>query len=428
LVGREIRNLLDQANVRERRCVVGAPVQWALTARADIPAELSREDEKNYLDLAIERSFPFGVEDLSISTSRSVNGAKAPHAFLAAIPVVKLEKLRKALIAARLKPVAVTFAITAQMAIGPKDVKDGVVLRVGEKDVDAALVNEGGLVSLRNFDDVISFDRKGLLFDTDRIARELRISMGCVKAAKQGGELVGRVVGRMDSAREFCRQMAEHGGRPSCSFDARDAAALAGVSGGENMSGAQLAASSVAAWWLGDAEKDFQFLPPQPNRLDRLRSRVSGRATLWLGGTAGAVAFLILLAFLVQGRILGSLESRWSRVEPAYTRVEALQDGVRRYRPWYGEDAGSLQILKALAEAFPAEGAVWARGIDIKEADPDGALSLISCVGFARDQRVWLGALEKLRNTKGVSNVQVQQLRGDSPIQFSLRFNWSEGV
>ena len=32
LVGREIRNHLDAAGVRERRCVVGVPLKWTLTA------------------------------------------------------------------------------------------------------------------------------------------------------------------------------------------------------------------------------------------------------------------------------------------------------------------------------------------------------------------------------------------------------------
>ena len=33
LVGREIRNQLDAAGVRERRCVVGVPLKWILTAQ-----------------------------------------------------------------------------------------------------------------------------------------------------------------------------------------------------------------------------------------------------------------------------------------------------------------------------------------------------------------------------------------------------------
>src|SRR6187401_496623 len=37
LVGREIRNCLDQAGVRERRCTVCVPLNWALAIQATIP-------------------------------------------------------------------------------------------------------------------------------------------------------------------------------------------------------------------------------------------------------------------------------------------------------------------------------------------------------------------------------------------------------
>src|SRR5204863_5209968 len=37
LVGREIRNHLDAAGVRERHCVVGLPLKWALTTHVDVP-------------------------------------------------------------------------------------------------------------------------------------------------------------------------------------------------------------------------------------------------------------------------------------------------------------------------------------------------------------------------------------------------------
>ena len=43
LVGREIRNHLDAAGVRERCCVVGVPLKWALTTHVELP-ELPEDD------------------------------------------------------------------------------------------------------------------------------------------------------------------------------------------------------------------------------------------------------------------------------------------------------------------------------------------------------------------------------------------------
>src|SRR3984957_20993003 len=37
LVGREIRNHLDAAGVRERNCLVGLPLKWALAAHTELP-------------------------------------------------------------------------------------------------------------------------------------------------------------------------------------------------------------------------------------------------------------------------------------------------------------------------------------------------------------------------------------------------------
>jgi hypothetical protein len=37
LVGREIRNHLDAAGVRERNCVLGLPLKWVLATHVDVP-------------------------------------------------------------------------------------------------------------------------------------------------------------------------------------------------------------------------------------------------------------------------------------------------------------------------------------------------------------------------------------------------------
>ena len=37
LVGREIRNHLDAAGIRERSCVVGVPLNWVLTQQVKLP-------------------------------------------------------------------------------------------------------------------------------------------------------------------------------------------------------------------------------------------------------------------------------------------------------------------------------------------------------------------------------------------------------
>ena len=57
LVGREIRNHLDAAGVRERQCIVGLPLKWALTTHIEVP-ELPEADVASFLQIEAERRFP----------------------------------------------------------------------------------------------------------------------------------------------------------------------------------------------------------------------------------------------------------------------------------------------------------------------------------------------------------------------------------
>src|SRR5471032_2668515 len=69
LVGREIRNHLDAAGVRERNCIVGLPLKWALITHTELP-QLAEADAESLLQMEAERSFPCDVSTLRMSDSR----------------------------------------------------------------------------------------------------------------------------------------------------------------------------------------------------------------------------------------------------------------------------------------------------------------------------------------------------------------------
>lgn len=58
LVGAELRKHLESAGLRDRRCVVGVPLNWALTLAVKVPAGLSPEDVSALLAMEAERGFP----------------------------------------------------------------------------------------------------------------------------------------------------------------------------------------------------------------------------------------------------------------------------------------------------------------------------------------------------------------------------------
>src|SRR5208282_1638429 len=69
LGGREIRNHLATAGVRETRCVVCLPLTWILPLQAKTP-DISGPDLDSYLQIEAERGFPSGYESLCISRAR----------------------------------------------------------------------------------------------------------------------------------------------------------------------------------------------------------------------------------------------------------------------------------------------------------------------------------------------------------------------
>ncbi len=108
LVGQEIRNHLDKAGVRERRCAVCLPLSWVLSLHVKLP-DLPEADLAGFLQIEAERGFPSGSESLFVVHSRykAPNGDK--YAALLAVPRNHLESLQRVLRAAKLK--AEVFAL-----------------------------------------------------------------------------------------------------------------------------------------------------------------------------------------------------------------------------------------------------------------------------------------------------------------------------
>src|SRR5204863_8134466 len=69
LVGRELRNHLDAAGIRERYCVMGLPLKWALTTHAELP-DLPEADVASLLQIEAERGFASDVTTLHYAASR----------------------------------------------------------------------------------------------------------------------------------------------------------------------------------------------------------------------------------------------------------------------------------------------------------------------------------------------------------------------
>jgi len=112
VVGLEIRNLLRQAGIRERHCVVCVPLSWSLSMQVTIP-ELPEGEIANFLAVRAERELPFSSGELITASSRFRPDELTQSATLAAIPANHLLSLTRALKAARLIPVSITLGASA---------------------------------------------------------------------------------------------------------------------------------------------------------------------------------------------------------------------------------------------------------------------------------------------------------------------------
>ena len=98
--------------------------------------------------------------------------------------------------------------------------------------------------------------------------------------------------------------------------------------------------------------------------------------------------------------------------------LEALQGRIRQFRPWFEPAPQSLQIVEGLAAAFPDQGDVWAKNVQVVDG------TKVTCTGFARSQSALLAWFDRLRARPDVTGLRVEQVRGENPIQFSVAYKW----
>ena len=178
---------------------------------------------------------------------------------------------------------------------------------------------------------------------------------------------------------------------------------------------------SAAAAGVTNAGPVFEFLPPRTSALRQLTAKFSSRRLAWVGSIAATAALLAGGAIIAQQWQLSHLGSEWAGMEPRVRELEEMQQFIRRFRPWFDDSFPNLSILRRVTEAFPAEGVVTAKTVEIRE------LTAVTCSGVARDNQAFLKMLDQLRATREVGGLKVDQVRGKTPLQFTVNFQWGPG-
>jgi hypothetical protein len=420
LVGREIRNHLDASGVRERYCVVGVPLKWALTTHVEIP-NLPEADIPSFLQIEAERGFPSDVQTLRICKSicRSASGKR--HALMAGIPNNHLALLDNVLRAAKLKPISFSLGIAA---LQPADTEhsDGVLaLAIGETHVALQVTAGMGVAALRALEGALETEGGRRILHAELVAREARITLGQLPAELR--DLVHRI--RIFGPRDLSQRLADE---IELRLEAMGLKVEIVTRYGPKQIGLTLPAEatvspalSLAADRLAERATVFEFLPPRVTPLQQLAARYASGRLRTVGVAAAAAAVIVGGLFLFQQVQLIRLRSQWNGMASKVHELQTVEQQIRQFRPWSHESVRGLSILRQLTSAFPEEGVVSAKTVEIRD------LSAVSCSGIARDNPALLKTLDKLRATDGISDLKVSQIRGKSPIQFTFDFHWNEG-
>ncbi len=420
LVGREIRNHLDAAGVRERRCVVGVPLKWTLTAHTELPP-LPEADAASLLQLEAERGFPCDVATLRLANSRCPLSAGKQLVTLAGIPNAHLAVLEQVLAAAKLKPVSFALGLAALQPPAGKASSGVLALAVGESQVSLQITCGGGVAALRGLEGAIEDEGGRRSLHPDLVAREARITMGQLPAELRDAVKRIRIFGPRELAQQLADEMELRFEPMGLSIEIA-AAYPPDEFGVQLPPGASVSpAFSLAARLLAGQTPVFEFLPPKPTALEQIVARYSSGRLRSAGAVAAGVVAIVGGLFLFQEFQLILLRSQWSAMSARVQELDGLQQQIQQYRPWFDDSFRSLTILRQLTLAFSEDGAVTAKTVEIHDGNT------VTCSGTARDNAALLRTLNQLRTAEGVTDVKLGQIRGNSPMQFTFDIHFGNG-
>lgn len=417
LVGREIRNHLDAAEIRERRCVVALPHKWVLAVSAQLPA-LPEADLASFLQLEAERNFPCDLATLVTATSRSRLVSGQQQALFAGVTRQQVATVAAVLRAAQLKPESLVLCVTALQA----PTTDGVLaLVIGESNVGLQVSTGGGVVTLRSLEGAIEHEAGQRKLNPGLVAREVRITLGQLPDEVRDAIKRIRVFGPRDLAHQLGDELELRFESLALEVEVVNAYATNEFGPTLPANAPVSAALSAAAGALAGRAPHFEFLPPHVSQWQQLTSRFGTGKLRKVGMAAAAVLLLVIAAFGFQQFQLWRLQSRWSGMSARVGELDRMQAQIKQYRPWFDESLRSLSILRELTRAFPEDGSVTAKTVEIRGAN------LVTCTGTTRDNATLLRALAELRKTGRVADVKLNRLQGKSPMQFTFDFHWLEG-
>lgn len=408
LVGREIKNHLDAAGIREHHCVVAVPTAWIMSQHTVVP-DLSPEDAASFLQMEAEKGFPCDPAQLQIAQSFQRSGTTA-YVTQLAVRKEQIDQLLNVLKAAGLKPVGLTLGLATLRGVVPKAGQGRITVAVEPKGATLLVAAGGGITAIRNCEAAIDTEAGESVVNGATVARELRITFEQIPADLRSDLKNLNLCGDETMSRQLAEKLADWA-------DTEGLTITRGGAGDKPI--ADQIAESVAANALESDGPALEFLPPRPSQFALLMARYNSKRLATVGFAVGGAAVVALGLFAWQEYERWSLRSQWDAIAVDVKALDAVQARIDEFRPWYDESFRNLTILSRITTCFPDSGTLTAHSVEIHGVNNIS----VSISGSARDRATILHTQELLGKVKEVQGVKLEQIRG-TPIQFTLTFRW----
>ena len=399
--GNVLAAALETAGVRERACVVCVPPGWALTSSTDLP-ELGAEDLRGYLELHAEREFSVSAGDLRLGYCAYTLPAGKRRATLAALSAKKIEAVERMLEVSRRRASSISLALDKCMA-QPRAMLH---FLTNANHTDLVITAGGGVAGLRSLPGPLAPGAEA--FDPAAFCRDVRITLGrlpdTVRQQVRRAEFTG------PSAQTLC--FATRVGLMGMGIESPECGQ---TPAGREPRGA--AVESARLQLLGQPVP-FEFVVPETKRWQVVLQRFDTSRRRQLLLAAAALVILPILVLFVRAEMENHLLGEWNAISAQAADLDGLQQKIHEFRPWFKSSPESLQVLEGLASSFPSQGDVWAKSVQV------GKGYQVTCTGFANTQPALMALMDRLRSRHDISGLQVQQIRGENPVQFSIIYQW----
>jgi Tfp pilus assembly protein PilN len=420
LVAREIRNQLDAAGVRVRDCIVGVPLKWALTAQTELP-QMDEADATNLLQMEAEKSFHSDLATLRLADSSCALAGGKQHVTLVGISGNQLATLEQVLTAAKLKIASFTLGLPALQSPGADNSSGVLALALGESHVGLQITAGGGIAALRALEGAVENEGARRSLNAALVAREARVTLGQLPEELRAQIKRIRIFGPRELAQPLADEMETRFAPLGLRVDVVSAYT-------PNEFGAQLpveaslsAAFSLAARRLMEQPEPFEFLLPKPTLMQQFSTKYADGKLKTISAIAAGVLVIFLGLFLYQEIQLKLLQSQWNKMAVKVTELDGLQANIRQFHPWFDDTFTALSILRQVTLAFPEDGSVTAKTIEIHDGNA------VTCTGTTRDYASVLAMQARLRAGDGIKDVKLETIRGKTPMQFTFDFHYGNG-